>query len=216
MSGIIFQDEMRRIFYLVNKLTRNGRLDRGDWNFLLNSLLVIYGLGSLIAGSLLVRADSYREIMIALVVFSPFFFALFLLKSFREFLVQRSKFRTVGTMALVSIGFALVSLGGAGYVDFFNALAASSNVYIAEGKIKKLEPRRRGSPRVYLEDGRSTIDNIPITDEEYERLRVGDYYVSNMRLGGLGLYYRWRIDSWNRDWEEKARQSKGTAIDKSH
>ena len=101
------------------------------------------------------------------------------------------------------IGGVFVSGGGMGYIDFINALSSGNKVHLAAGTIEKLEPRRRNSPRVYIYDGRSTIQNIPITDDEYATLRPGDYYVSNLRLGGLGYYYRWRFDSWNRGWENK-------------
>jgi hypothetical protein len=148
------------------------------------------------------------RLSIPLVIFSPIWLSLFLLKSFREYLVQKNKWKTYGAVILVVVSFLGFGVGGMGYVDFVNALTSGKEVHLAAGTIEKLEPRRRNGPRVDVSDGQSTIPDIPITDEEYATLRPGDYYVSNMRLGGLGYYYRWRFDSWNRGWEAKGMGNK--------
>ncbi|MBY4770926.1 hypothetical protein [Burkholderia ambifaria] len=130
------------------------------------------------------------------------------MKSFREYLTGGIWWRTSGRCAVTALGFFLLSGAGFGYVNLINAVTAPDKVHIAAGIIEKLEPRKRDASRVFIMDGETEVPNIPITDEEYQRLRPGEYYVSNLRLGGLGLYYRWRIDSWNRNWEERAAREK--------
>ncbi|MFC0399150.1 hypothetical protein [Paraburkholderia rhizosphaerae] len=200
---------MQKIRFLIKKLVRDRRLGRDEWNFLLTAFFTTYGIGALAIGTLVDRPASFKEIEIALVVFFPVFLLLFLLKSFRKFLVRKSKWRTIGAVLLAIFGLFMFSGLGIGYVGFVNAITAAKDVRLAAGRIERMEPRRRDAPRVYLNDGQSTISNVPVSDEEFDTLRIGDYYVSNLRLGGLGLYYRWRIDSWNRGWEAKVRQTTG-------
>lgn len=187
---------------LIKKILK-GNLEPRDWD-----ALIKYGVGVYYAGSfglllLIVRNIAWQTILTPLIVFSPFWFSLFLVRSFRQSLVRDTKWKTRGCVLVAVVGGVFVSGGGMGYIDLFNALSSGKEVHLAAGTIEKLESRRRNGPRVYIFDGQSTIPNIPITDEEYATLRPGDYYVSNMRLGGLGYYYRWYIDSWNRNWEEK-------------
>lgn len=208
MSGFIFQDDIRRASLLLKKLFKEGAADKEDWNFLLNLALGLYGIPSLGLMCLTFSNASMSRLFIPLIIFSPVWLSLFLLKSFRAYLIQKSKWKTYGAVVLMFVTFLGFGGGGMGYVDMINALTSGKEVHFAAGKIERLDPRRRNGPSVDIFDGQSTIPNIPITDEEYATLRPGDYYVSNMRLGGLGYYYRWRIDSWNRSWEEEGMHHK--------
>ncbi|MFL9867535.1 hypothetical protein PQR67_25450 [Paraburkholderia fungorum] len=195
---------------LIKKVLK-GSLESGDWDALIKYSVGVYYAGSFGLLLLVIRNIALQNILIPLVVFSPFWFSLFLVKSFRQSLVRDTKWKTRGCVLVAVIGGVFVSGGGMGYIDFANALTSGKDVHLAAGTIEKLEPRRRSAPRVYIFDGQSTIPNIPITDEEYATLRPGDYYVSNLRLGGLGYYYRWRIDSWNRGWEARGMVTKQDA-----
>ncbi len=211
MSRFIFQADVLRWCYLVKKLVRERHLDRKDWNFLLTASFALYGIGSLALAVLVIRTDSTRLIVISLVVFFPLFISIFSWKSFREFISQGSPWKTVGAVILMAFSCFMFALGGFGYIGFINAIASPHEVHLAKGIIEKLEPRRRDAPRVFIFDGKSTIENIPISDEEYRNLHVGECYVSNLRLGGLGLYYRWEIESWNHGWEKRALRNRDEA-----
>ncbi|WP_322027975.1 hypothetical protein [Burkholderia sp. BCC1977] len=116
----------------------------------------------------------------------------------------RGKMKTFGLVVFVSFSSLLLGLAGMGYTDFINAIFSGQEIRLAKGRVEKIEPRRRYGPRVDVFDGKSTINNIPVTDEEYRALHLGGHYVGNMRMGALGFYYRWRVDSWNRNWEARA------------
>jgi hypothetical protein len=203
MSGFIFQDDIRKALALIRKLCKEGDIDRDGWNFLMSLVSGAYLISSLGLMLLTTSNASLPKIAISMSVFSPVWFSLFFFKSFRKFLDCKESMKTCGAVALTVIAFLFFGLAGMGYTDFVNALSSGQEIRLAEGRIEKIEPRRRNGPRVDIFDSRSTIENIPITDEEYATLHVGDYYVSNMRLGGLGYYYRWRFDSWNRGWDAK-------------
>lgn len=188
---------------LIEKILK-GNLEPRDWDALIKYIVSVYYAGSFGLLLLIVRNIAWQNILIPLIVFSPLWFSLFLVRSFRQSLVRDTKWKTRGCVLVAIIGGVFVSGGGMGYIDFVNALSSGKEVRLAAGTIEKLEPRRRNGPRAYIFDGQSTIPNIPITDDEYATLRPGDYYVSNLRLGGLGYYYRWRFDSWNRGWEAES------------
>ncbi|MFM0079938.1 hypothetical protein [Paraburkholderia sediminicola] len=193
---------------IIIKKIIEGNLESGDWDALIKYIVGMYYAGSFGLLLLIVRNIAWQNILIPLIVFSPFWFSLFFVRSFRQSLVRDTKWKTRGCALVAIIGGVFVSGGGMGYIDFVNALSSGKEVHLAAGTIEKLEPRRRNGPRAYIFDGQSTIPNIPITDDEYATLRPGDYYVSNLRLGGLGYYYRWRFDSWNHGWEAKGMGSK--------
>lgn len=201
---------------LVKKIL-SGNLESSDWDLLIKIIAGVYYAGSFGLMLLVENNTAWQESMFSLIVFSPFWFSLGFIKSFRKSLARDTKWKTSGCVFVAIIGGIFLSGGGMGYVDFVNALTSGKEVHRAAGTIEKLEPRRRNSPRVFIIDGQSTVPNIPITDEEYKTLRPGDYYVSNMRLGGLGYYYRWRFDSWNRDWEAKGTgNKKGSRSEGTH
>jgi hypothetical protein len=203
MSGLIFHDEIDKARALIKKLCKEGGIDKEGWNFLINLVSGAYLVSSLGLMLLTTSNASLPKIAISMSIFCPIWFSLFFFKSFRKSLDHKRKLKTYGAVALTVTAFLFFGLAGMGYTDFVNALSSGQEIRLAEGRIEKIEPRRRNGPRVDIFDSRSTIENIPITDEEYATLHVGDYYVSNMRLGGLGYYYRWRFDSWNRGWDAK-------------
>jgi hypothetical protein len=174
---------------------------RSDLDSRVKSIAGVYSVGSFGLMALVVNNTAWQQLMISLIVFSPFWFSLGFIKSFRKSLVRDTKWKTLRSVLVAIIRGIFVSVAGFGYVGFVNALSSGKEVHLAAGKIEKLERGGRTGPRVFVFDGQSTIPNIPVTNDEYATLHPGDYYASNLRLGGLGYYYRWRFDSWNRGWE---------------
>lgn len=203
----MFVENIKKIEFTIKRLISVGDINSSEWGFLLKVVFTAYTLPALFLMCLVAYPDTYRQVLIPGFLLFPVFMSLFLLRSFRRYLSRDGWWKTLGNFILIAIGFLMFSGVGFGYTNFINALTAPDEVHVAAGEIMRLEPRRRDAPRVFVFDGVYEMPNIPITDGEYENMRVGDCYVSNFRLGGLGLYYRWRIDSWNRKWEARvARQ----------
>ena len=169
--------DLKRVLVIVKKLVKVRDISVGEWDFLLKAFFVPYGLGSLFLMCFVSSPATSREMDIPTLILFPVFMSLFILRSFRRYLWRDQWWKSLGRVAVVVFGFWMLSGGGFGYTNFVNALTAPDDVHAAAGRIYRIEPRRRDAPRVFVFDGKSEIPNIPITDEEYTRLNVGDYYV---------------------------------------
>jgi hypothetical protein len=164
--------------------------------------IYIYGLVCILAMLLTVNESTLTSNNISLAVFGPFWYACFLSRSFRKSLKKEALFKTGATYLLVVFGFFMFSAMGSGFVDIVNGLTSSKRIVIAEGRVvNKTRSGRYDAMTLYLQiDDRDV--GLKVASDIYDRAKIGDYYVSNYRLGGFGYYYRWRINSWNK-WEKQ-------------
>src|ERR1700744_5945734 len=117
---------------LVKKIL-SGNLESSDWDLLIRIIAGVYYAGSFGLMLLVENNTAWQESMISLMVFSPFWFSLGFIKSFRKSLVRDTKWKTSGCVFVAIIGGIFLSGGGMGYVDFVNALTSGKEVHRAAG-----------------------------------------------------------------------------------
>jgi hypothetical protein len=141
-----------------------------------------------------------RLILSELALFIPWFFAIRVIQSrtkdgFFKSLAATKIWRFVGAIWFAGI----VAFVGMGYVSLANALTGSPVPIMVEGRViaKKSYSGRWAGPRKLVTiafDGREISFNLTAID--YNRLTIGSSYGQEMKLGGLGYYYRWGRSYW--------------------
>lgn len=198
---------MRRKRLDTSNIKMRMKKNRWKWNDDLTqksvaTFMCVYGIFCLVGMCLTLNESTSTPSTIATCIFAPFWYSCFLSRSFRDSLRTGSSFKTGRVVLIVIFGFFMLSAGGMGLVSIFNGLASPIEVSVAQGiVIDKARSSRYDARTLALKNGEQEI-SIKVSPKIYDRAQIGDYYISNYRLGGLGYYYRWRINSWN-TWEQR-------------
>lgn len=97
------------------------------------------------------------------------------------------------------IGAVFATGAGFGYINLFNALTGDAEPTDVRGPIVALESysgRWLGVRRLATVRHGGRNVQLSLNASEFAGLKVGDRYGREMRLGGLGYYYRWRVAYW--------------------
>lgn len=136
-----------------------------------------------------------------------YFFAVFFVMFFFEelFVFSRSlpKRPSLGIKIIRVLGAAtfaaLFAFFGQFYFSLWNALTGSDENILVSGPVVHMEVSSgRWAGKVHY----ATINyggrdvTLILTTQEYARLREGETYERQMKLGGLGYYYTWGVPWW--------------------
>lgn len=89
--------------------------------------------------------------------------------------------------------------GGFGHFELVNAFSGSSIPAVVKGPVVKMEKysgRWIGTRRIVTIQFQDDELELSQTEEEYKNTKVGDTFGREMKLGGLGYYYRWGLAFW--------------------
>lgn len=147
-------------------------------------------------------SDSSEKIAyIALIAFfPPWFIAIRFIQHRTKERILKSLTATKMLRFCTAILFAaMAAYGGMGYVSLANALTGSATPIMVEGPViekKSYSGKWAGARRLatIIFDNRKVSFNL--TAEDYNRVIIGGLYGQEMKLGGLGCYYRWGRSYW--------------------
>lgn len=109
--------------------------------------------------------------------------------------IQRRVFRFISAIVIT----VFAAGGGFGYINIANALTGSSTAVAVSGPIiemKRYSAGWSGPRRIITIHFENRDIKLSLKLEEYNQIKIGDIYSRQMKLGGLGYYYRWGLAFW--------------------
>ncbi|MFZ6681884.1 hypothetical protein [Undibacterium sp. Tian12W] len=113
----------------------------------------------------------------------------------RKHLAEFMHYGLLKTGFLMLLVFSFLTLQGAPYVFLVNALSADKTTFLLEGTIIYKQAYHGKFPsRILTIRGENNPEPIAlkVTQGEYDKATVGEHYQRCMRMGGLGLLFKWR------------------------
>lgn len=103
--------------------------------------------------------------------------------------------RVVGAL-IFSAAFSYASMG---YLNIANALTGSNQPVLVSGPITEMKAESgRWAGKLHditVRYGDRDV-MLTVTPQEFARLKIGEVYSREMKLGGLGYYYTWGLAFW--------------------
>ena len=115
----------------------------------------------------------------------------------RKHLAEFMHYGLLKTGFLMLLFSSCLTLQGAPYVFLVNALSADRTTVLLEGTIiYKQTYHGKSSSRIFTIRGENNPEpiDLKVTQGEYDKAAVGEHYQQCMRMGGLGLLFKWRND----------------------
>lgn len=107
--------------------------------------------------------------------------------------------RRVALFVVAVIYASVAATAGFGYMDVANALTGSASHAMVSGPVVSMKSYSggwSGRQRLITIHFENRDLDLTLTQEDYSNVRIGDIYSREMKLGGLGYYYKWGRAYW--------------------